>query len=202
MEGFIVKIYESDFAKMPPRLQLLFTRLPNPQREEVVAAFPQSERQQGDVRGTEPSGVTKDIYGKFNERLPFTRRGEASAERRYTESGSTNFAFTPGERRTGGGSAARFFYSAKAGPDDRCDSKHPTIKPVALMRWLVRLITPPNGTVLDPFAGSGTTGVACLREGFNAILIEREDMYFKDIENRLAKFHGLNNSLFNFPPAP
>lgn len=43
---------------------------------------------------------------------------------------------------------------------DRAGSKHPTVKPVALMRWLVRLVTPPGGTVLDPFAGSGTTGAA------------------------------------------
>lgn len=55
--------------------------------------------------------------------------------------------------------------------------RHPTTKPVELMRWLVRLVTPPGGTVLDPFAGSGTTGVACQREGFSAILIEREAEY-------------------------
>lgn len=94
------------------------------------------------------------------------------------------------------GSPARFFFSGKAGPDDRCDSKHPTVKPVALMRWLAKLVTPPGGTVLDPFAGSGTTGVACIREGFDCILIEREDEYVRDIRHRLDKLSGLDTGLF------
>lgn len=65
------------------------------------------------------------------------------------------------------------------GPDGkaaRVDS-HPTVKPVALMRWLCRLITPPGGTVLDPFAGSGTTAVAALAEGFRPVLMEAEPEY-------------------------
>lgn len=85
-----------------------------------------------------------------------------------------------------GGSAARFFYSAKASKADRAGSKHPTVKPIALMRYLCRLITPPGGTILDPFAGSGTTGEAARLEGFRAILIEREDEYAADIRNRIA----------------
>lgn len=85
-----------------------------------------------------------------------------------------------------GGSAARFFYSAKADADDRMGSKHPTVKPVDLMAYLCRLVTPPGGLVLDPFAGSGTTGVACIAEGFRAILIEREPEYIADIEARIA----------------
>lgn len=63
---------------------------------------------------------------------------------------------------------------------------HPTVKPVALMRWLVRLVTPPNGTVLDPFAGSGTTLVAAILEGFNAIGIEMADDYLPIIHGRIA----------------
>jgi site-specific DNA-methyltransferase (adenine-specific) len=84
------------------------------------------------------------------------------------------------------GSAARFFYSAKASKADRADSKHPTVKPVKLVQWLVRLITPPGGVVLDPFAGTGTTGEAAWREGFRAILVEREVEYCADIERRMA----------------
>lgn len=84
------------------------------------------------------------------------------------------------------GSPARFFYSAKASKADRAGSKHPTVKPVALMQWLCRLITPPGGTVLDPFAGSGTTGQAATLEGFKSILIEREQEYINDIKNRLT----------------
>jgi site-specific DNA-methyltransferase (adenine-specific) len=83
------------------------------------------------------------------------------------------------------GTAARFFYCAKAGKADRGGSKHPTVKPIALMRWLVRLVTPPSGLVLDPFAGSGTTGVAALAEGRRVILIEREAEYIADIRRRL-----------------
>jgi len=84
------------------------------------------------------------------------------------------------------GTAARFFYAAKASKAERNGSKHPTIKPVSLMRYLCRLVTPKGGTVLDPFAGSGTTGQAACEEGFDAILIEREAEYCEDIRSRLA----------------
>jgi site-specific DNA-methyltransferase (adenine-specific) len=84
-----------------------------------------------------------------------------------------------------GGSAARFFYCAKASKRDRRGSKHPTIKPVKLIQWLVRLVTPPNGTVLDMFAGSGTTGEAAYLEGFSAVLIELEAEYQADIKHRI-----------------
>lgn len=83
------------------------------------------------------------------------------------------------------GSPARFFYTAKADADDRLGSKHPTVKPLDLMQYLVRLVTPPGGTVLDPFAGTGTTGEAAWREGFNAVLIERETEYQADIRRRM-----------------
>jgi DNA modification methylase len=63
---------------------------------------------------------------------------------------------------------------------------HPTVKPIALMRWLVRLVTPPGGTVLDPFTGSGTTGIAAALEGFNFVGIEREDEYVKIAQARIA----------------
>ncbi len=69
------------------------------------------------------------------------------------------------------GGASRFFYCAKASTSERNaglgdeQNTHPTVKPIALMRWLVRLITPPGETVLDPFCGSGSTGVAAMLEG-------------------------------------
>lgn len=105
------------------------------------------------------------------------------------------------------GGASRFFYCAKASRAERnaglsgfseattndgrqkpIDSPylrgktprqnvHPTVKPIALMRWLVRLATPPGGVVLDPFAGSGSTGVAAVMEGARFIGIEREAEY-------------------------
>ena len=82
-------------------------------------------------------------------------------------------------------SARRLFYSSKADADDRLGSKHPTVKPLDLMQYLVRLVTPPGGTVLDPFAGTGTTGEAAWREGMRAILIEREPEYQADIARRM-----------------
>lgn len=158
--------------------------------DEVLAGFPDSAGAQGDVRGDEPSAVTKNVYAD-RRRVPFNKRiGEATAERRYTDEGSTNFAALPGMRRASPGSAARFFFSAKAGADDRYGSRHPTVKPVELMKWLCRLITPPAGTILDPFAGSGTTGVAAMAEGFDAMLIEREAQYCADIKERLAFYEG------------
>ena len=83
------------------------------------------------------------------------------------------------------GDASRFFYSAKADADDRWHSRHPTVKPLDLMRWLVALVCPPGGLVLDPFAGSGTTGGAALLSGRRAVLVEREEEYVMDIRSRL-----------------
>jgi site-specific DNA-methyltransferase (adenine-specific) len=93
----------------------------------------------------------------------------------------------------GSGGASRFFpvfkYQAKAPTKERpkVDGKsHPTVKPLELMRWLVRLVTPPGGTVLDPFAGSGTTGQAAALEGFECVLIEFEADHIPLIEKRLT----------------
>lgn len=84
------------------------------------------------------------------------------------------------------GSAARFFYCAKASKKDREGSTHPTMKPTALMRYLCRLVTPPEGIVLDPFMGSGSTGKAAALEGFQFIGIERDEEYMKIAESRIA----------------
>jgi site-specific DNA-methyltransferase (adenine-specific) len=84
------------------------------------------------------------------------------------------------------GTASRFFFSAKADKADRAGSLHPTIKPTSLMRWLVQLVTPPGGTVLDPFAGSGSTGLAADQLGMNAVLIESDPEYAADIERKIT----------------
>jgi DNA modification methylase len=63
---------------------------------------------------------------------------------------------------------------------------HPTVKPIALMRYLIKLVTPPNGTVLDPFLGSGTTAVAAILEGFNWMGCEMTEDYWPIIEARVA----------------
>jgi hypothetical protein len=88
------------------------------------------------------------------------------------------------------GGASRFFYVAKADASERPrvnGTAHPTVKPLSLMRWLVRLVTPPGGTVLEPFAGSGTTVEACIVEGFQCIAIEREADYLPLIRQRIDR---------------
>ena len=88
--------------------------------------------------------------------------------------------------QSGGGSAARFFYCAKVGKAEREGNDHPTPKPLALMRWLVRLTgTPTGGLVLDPFMGSGSTGVACLMEGRQFCGIELDEHYADIAAERL-----------------
>lgn len=94
------------------------------------------------------------------------------------------------EREASEGGAARFFYVAKAPKKERPvvnDVAHATVKPLALMRWLVRLVTPTGGTVLEPFAGSGTTVEACILEGFHCIAIEREAEYLPLIQARIDR---------------
>jgi DNA modification methylase len=98
------------------------------------------------------------------------------------------------QRGQDSGGASRFFptfrYEAKAPTLERPragDVAHPTVKPLDLMRWLVRLVTPPGGTVLEPFAGSGTTAEACILEGFLCIAIEREADYLPLIVQRISK---------------
>lgn len=139
--------------------------------DEVVAAFPETPGQQRVVGPEHGPKSSVNVYGDFGPRETFRPRDDA-------------------------GSAARFFYSAKADKDDRLGSKHPTVKPIDLMAYLCRLVTPPGGTVLDPFAGSGTTGMACLREGFNAILVEREAKFVEDIKRRIAHVSGNDTPLF------
>lgn len=128
--------------------------------EEVLAAFPDAPGQQREVNDTFKPKTGTAVYGDYGPRPTATPRDD-------------------------GGSASRFFYCAKAGSNDRIGSKHPTVKPVDLMAYLVRLVTPPGGTVLDPFAGTGTTGEAAWREGFKSILIEREEEYQSDIAERM-----------------
>lgn len=89
------------------------------------------------------------------------------------------------------GTAARFFYCAKASKADRgAGNTHPTVKPLALMRWMVRLVTPSGGVVLDPFAGSGTTLLACRSQGFRCVGVEKNPKYVDIIKTRLGDGRG------------
>jgi site-specific DNA-methyltransferase (adenine-specific) len=144
--------------------------------------------------------------------------------------GNGTTIYTPDDRKefnSGSGSAARFFYCAKASKRDRnegldgFDTKeihrygagigegltpnapaldknhHPTVKPTDLMQYLCRLITPPNGTILDPFLGSGSTGKAAMYEGFNFVGIELTDEYLPIAKARIEfALANLNEKLF------
>jgi site-specific DNA-methyltransferase (adenine-specific) len=157
--------------------------------EEVLEAFPDAAGQLADASSSSSSRKTQNVYGAMKRGNG--RDGEASAERRYAASGGTTFAALPGARRGDTGSAARFFYCAKASKSDRSENgevenKHPTVKPTDLMRYLCRLVTPPGGIVLDPFMGSGSTGKAAVLEGFQFIGIDRDPEYVQLATRRIA----------------
>jgi DNA modification methylase len=89
--------------------------------------------------------------------------------------------------RGAAGSPSRFIYCAKVSRADRGPgNEHVTCKSTTLMAWLCRLITPPGGTILDSFMGSGSTGVAALREGFDFTGIESDPESFATAEQRIA----------------
>lgn len=196
--------------------------------EEVLAAFPYAPGQCADIKFDAEGWKTQNAYGAMK------RGQEPIAERVYKDAGGTDFAIKPGTRRLDAGSAARFFYCAKASKEEReagcaglaaqplaygnqaqaevargnLDHKgnsgmntvkmrgnnHPTVKPIALMRYLCRLVTPPEGTVLDCFMGSGSTGIAALQEGFNFIGIEVNPEYVEIARARIEADAPLFNT--------
>ena len=126
-----------------------------------------------------------EVVGLFPQSV--STGGSGPASRQHKGDGRTvcgSCAATGGFGDTG--SAARFFYCAKASKADRgAENVHPTVKPTELMRYLVRLVTPPGGVVLDPFMGSGSTGKAAVLEGFRFIGIEREAEYLEIARGRI-----------------
>ena len=138
--------------------------------------------------GRWPANLIHDGSEEVVELFPKTKNGgqnETSERKKSPESIFRNA--TPVTNYAGdSGSAARFFYCPKASKKDREGSTHPTMKPTDLMRYLCRLVTPPEGIVLDPFMGSGSTGKAAVLEGFQFIGIERDEEYMKIAENRIA----------------
>jgi hypothetical protein len=100
--------------------------------------------------------------------------------------GATREGYGVGYGDSGG--ASRFFYVAKPSRSERGEENdHPTVKPVDLMRYLIRLVTPPGGVVLDPFAGSGTTCLAAQEEGFRWIACEMDEKHIEIIRARTAQ---------------
>jgi site-specific DNA-methyltransferase (adenine-specific) len=120
--------------------------------------------QRGVVKGTEPSHTKKNvIYGDYS-----------MVEGKFAEP------------IDGLGGASRFFYCPKASKKDRESGNiHPTVKPTDLMAYLIRLVTPKGGVVLDPFMGSGSTGKAAVLEDMEFIGIEREEEYYEIAKQRI-----------------
>lgn len=140
--------------------------------------------------GRWPANLIHDGSDEVTQLFPQTTSGARKAGTYGVAAGQGRYGeFGVGEMpeiESSKGSAARFFYCAKANKKDRSEGNtHPTVKPTDLMAYLVRLITPPGGVVLDPFMGSGSTGKAAVREGFDFIGIEREEEYVAIASKRL-----------------
>jgi site-specific DNA-methyltransferase (adenine-specific) len=126
---------------------------------------------------------SEEVVGLFPEtKSGKMKEGQIRTSKPLFGSKTDHIAETYGDS----GSAARFFYCAKASKSERSEGNtHPTVKPLALMKYLITLGLPPGGTVLDPFCGSGTTALACKELGRNYICIEKELEYYQIACNRL-----------------
>lgn len=145
----------------------------------------------GSTCGRWPANLIHDGSDQVVEQFPETTSG-ANPTRRSSAKFKNAYSEFAGQesceqhRGADAGNASRFFYCAKASSEDRGPgNNHPTVKPVSLMRWLVRLITCESSIVLDPFMGSGSTLVAAKLEGRKAIGIEMDENYAKIAVERL-----------------
>jgi len=152
---------------------------------------PYSSRQ---VQGRWPANIILDEYtaGLLDEQsgISVSKSGGRSTGRNFGQ--EYDNAFSKERERTGhndSGGASRFFYVSKANKRDRNEgdvpNTHPTVKPTDLMRYLIKLVTPAGGIVLDPFTGSGSTGKAALLDGYKFIGIELTEEYLPIIQGRL-----------------
>lgn len=154
------------------------------------------------VRGGSPAGrwpanvVLDESQAEALDEMSGTLQSGANPTRRGSDKFREAYGDFKGQedctpaRGADSGGASRFFYVAKAPATERPrvnGTAHPTVKPLDLMRWLVRLVTPPGGTVLEPFAGSGTTVEACIVEGFRCIAIEKGEEYLPLITQRIHR---------------
>lgn len=161
----------------------------------------------------QPKEMSKTVQGRFPANLVhdgsqevlelFPNTGRSSGGGMHAKGVGANSQTNAYGSYTGGtatesvgfgddGSAARFFYCAKASKRDRGEGNdHPTVKPTALMRWLVRLVCPIGGTVLDPFMGSGSTGVAAAIEGMGFVGIDTDGHYCEIAEKRITDATGI-----------
>lgn len=164
--------------------------------EEVVALFPSEAGASAPVKGTEPmangfSGPVK--FSGLIGRVPGAFHGDSGSAARFfycakTSRKDRNEGCEHMERKplhwSSGDANPGSFQSE--GTDKTSPNNHPTVKPTALMAYLCRLVTPPGGVVLDPFMGSGSTGKAAMREGFQFIGCEMSPEYMAIAQARIA----------------
>lgn len=169
--------------------------------DEVVALFPQSDGAQGTVTGDEPSTSTRNNLGLYGDRAPsFPRNDTGSAARFFycpktspaeRDDGLAHLDPVAFARSTGAQTAvaAGTEYQTETGGGynrvQRVRNTHPTVKPTDLMGYLCRLVTPPGGTVLDPFCGSGSTGRGAVREQFHFVGIDLDPQNIAIAEARI-----------------
>jgi len=140
--------------------------------------------------GRWPANVIHDGSEEVLENFPESKSGKVVGGQPMTKgfTHSTVAKRADFESYNDDGSAARFFYSSKVSKKERGEENtHPTVKPVDLMRYLITLVTPKGGSVLDPFMGSGSTGIAAKNGGWIFHGIEAEPKYFKIAQNRIGQ---------------
>lgn len=160
-----------------------------PGGNKVYGDFTTVERRNYNPPGRWPANLIHDGSPEVVEGFPEQESGGVPPTRPAHDSFSGFAGHTPTSGiGASSGNASRFFYCAKASRDDRGEGNdHPTVKPLDLMRYLIRLITPPGGIVLDPFAGSGSTLVAAQSIGFRSIGIDLEEKHCAIAAKRLAQ---------------
>ncbi|MHA1225204.1 MAG: DNA-methyltransferase [Candidatus Hodarchaeales archaeon] len=167
---------------------------PNISRGKNEAIFPLGAGIQNEPKGRFPANIILDEEAGrlLDEQSGILKSGDLTGQPRvenknvYGKAGATigNPRYWQGDS----GGASRFFYCAKASKSERGkNNKHPTVKPIKLFKWLIKLVTREGQVVLDPFIGSGTTAIAAYRVGRKYIGIEREKEYIKIAEERLAQ---------------
>lgn len=171
----------------------------------ISAGIPVSAEEDGDVDQTSLVSSALEIEPtaeSASRRYPGNAFHDSSeeVERVFAQAGDTGARSAPlggkGNFYKDLGNASRFFFGSKPAKSEKGDTEHPSVKPVNAMGWLEALILPKGGHVLDPFAGTGTTAVAALREGFKVTLIEREAEYAGDIRDRIGRISGADLPLF------
>jgi hypothetical protein len=163
-----------------------------------------SEQGGGHSQGRFPANLIHDNSEEVRECFPESSKGWGKATNSETSGDKSMFGIggvNANRYDMGGESSARFFksiiYQAKASKSERgTANSHPTVKPVALMEYLIKMVTPTNGIVLDPFMGSGTTGVACVLNDFEFVGIDLDKDYCEIARARIEGVKETQTKMF------